>query len=186
MCVTIGFHSSFLGSPQEKIVTYEPTKDFSFLKRFYCISDLFGKDQWENNKGRSFNEEGVHLTNLKKHPVNACHYALFCYDEYYTSKDETFKIAFLAQVKYLLDSNSYHVVDKGMIAYPYDIKFHDLNPPWYSALAQSEAISVLIRYYAMTRDKAALDVIVQLRNFMVSPQEGVCGTKSITPEGHMV
>ena len=47
------------------------------------------------------------------------------------------------------------------------MNFHDLKDPWYSALAQSEAISVLIRYYVLTKDKSVLPLIVKLKNFMV-------------------
>nr|HMT30371.1 D-glucuronyl C5-epimerase family protein [Bacteroidia bacterium] len=185
LMLSLLFQSTFLASPQNELKIPEPTKDFSFIKRFYCISDLFGKEQWHNNKGRSFDDEGIHLTNSKPHPVNACHYALFCYDEYIRTGEEAMKEGFLNQVKYLLDSNSYHQIDEASIAYPYNINFHDLKPPWYSALAQSEAISVLVRYYALTKDRKALPVLVQLKNFMVTEQEGNCGTKSITPEGNI-
>lgn len=183
--ISFSFFSNFESQTSEEVTFPEPTKDFSFLRRFICVTDLLGKEQWHNNKGRSFDEEGVHLTNAKKHPVNACHYALFCYDEYKRTGEVEYKEAFIAQVNYLMDPDSYHIIDDFSIAYPYDIKFHDLNPPWYSALAQSEAISVLIRYYALTGDKDALPIIWKLKNFMVSPQEGNCGTKSITPEGNV-
>lgn len=183
--ISLSFLSNFQSSSDVSLKVPEPAKDFSFLRRFYCISDLFAKEQWQNNKGRSFDKDGVHLTNAKKHPVNACHYALFCYDEFKRTGEADYKEALIAQVKYLMDPASYNIIDDNSIAYPYDIKFHDLNPPWYSALAQSEAISVLIRYYALTGDKEALPVIIKLKNFMVSPQEGNCGTKSITPEGNV-
>src|SRR5690348_271194 len=67
---------------QDPAPAFAPSNDFSFIKPCYCISDLYSKEQWLNNKGRSFDKDGVHLTNDKKHPVNACHYALFCYDQY--------------------------------------------------------------------------------------------------------
>jgi hypothetical protein len=161
----------------------KPTTDFSFIRRFICISDLLGKEQWHENKGRSFDDEGIHLTNGKQHPVNACHYALFCYDEYISTGDTAYLNGFYAQVRYLMDPESYHEPDSGLVAYPYMITFHDLKPPWYSALAQSEAISVLVRYYALTRDEKALSLITRIRNFMIGPQEGGCGTMSVTAEG---
>jgi len=168
-----------------KLVVYKPTKDFNFLKTYSCIYDLFDKEQWENNTGRSFDADGVHLTNGKYHPVNACHYALFCYDEYKFKGDERFKKAFIAQVKYLRDSTKYHEYDGLKVGYPYLIVFHDLKPPWYSALAQSEAISVLVRYYALTKDESILPLIVKLKNFMIAPQSDGKGTLSMTPEGHV-
>ncbi len=183
--ISLSFFSNLQSSSDIPFKTPEPTKDFSFIRKFSCITDLFSKEQWQNNKGRSFDNDGVHLTNAKKHPVNACHYALFCYDEFKRTGEASYKEGFMAQVKYLMDSDSYYIIDENSIAYPYDITFHDLKPPWYSALAQSEAISVLIRYYALTGDKDALPIIVSLKNFMVHPQEGNCGTKSITPEGNV-
>lgn len=171
--------------PSGPIAHYEPTKDFSFLKRFYCISDLFDKEQWQDNKGRSFDEKGAHLTNLKTHTVNACHYALFCYDEFKTTGDSAFYKGFMDQVRYLRDTANYDTVDGDKIGYPYNSIFHDLKPPFYSALAQSEAICVLIRYYALTKDKEVLPMLVKIKNFMIAPQEIGCGTMSITPEGHV-
>ncbi len=178
-------NSSFILVKEDSRVSVEPARDFSFIKRFYCVSDLFDKEQWRNNKGRTFDENGVHLTNAKKHPVNACHYALFCFDEFKATGDSSFLNSFMDQVKYLMDETSYHEMDSDKIAYPYFITFHDLKPPWYSALAQSEAISVLIRYYALTGDETVLPVIIKIRNFMVSPAEFSCGTMSTTPEGHV-
>lgn len=150
-----------------------------------CISDLLGEEQWTQNPGRSFDSEGIHLTNGKKHPVNICHYALFCYDEFKTTGNEKYKTAFLNQVKALRDSSLYDEIDSTMVGYPYHITFHDLKPPWYSALAQSEAICVLIRYYALTKDESVLSLIRKLMNFMRAPQKNDSGTKSITPEGNV-
>ena len=163
---------------------YKPAEDLSFIKRFICISDLLGEEQWSKQNGRSFDTDGVALTQGKKHPVNICHYALFCYDEFKATGNTRFKDAFITNAKVLIDSTFYHRTDVDAIAYPYYIKFHDLKPPWYSALAQSEAISVLIRYYELTRDTAVLKTIIELKNFMVAPQQDNCGTMNITPEGH--
>lgn len=162
-----------------------PTNDFSFINRVLCISDLFDEPQWTHNDGRSFDAEGVHLTNGKKHPVNSCHYALYCYDEFKRTGDKRLKNAFLAQVSFLRDSTFYNVIDSVMVGYPYNITFHDLKAPWYSALAQSEAICVLIRYYELTRDETVLPLIHKVMNFMVAPQQQGSGTMSVTPEGNI-
>jgi hypothetical protein len=172
-------------SVQSDIVVPVATNDFSFISTYYCIYELFGKEQWENNPTRSFDSAGVHLTNGKYHPVNACHYALFCYDEYNKTGVERFKKAFLAQIAYLRDSTKYDEYDNYKIGYPYKIPFHDIKPPWYSALAQSEAISVLVRYYAMTKDATVLPLIVKLKNFMIAPQSDGKGTMNYTPEGYV-
>lgn len=164
---------------------WTPSGDFSFINRVLCISDLFDEQQWTNNTGRSFDAEGIHLTNGKKHPVNSCHYALYCYDEFKRTGDKRLKNAFLAQVSFLRDSTFYNVIDSVMVGYPYNITFHDLKAPWYSALAQSEAICVLIRYYELTRDETVLPLIHKVMNFMVAPQQQGSGTMSVTPEGNI-
>jgi D-glucuronyl C5-epimerase C-terminus len=176
---------SFITKEQRSIEVPTPTKDFRFLRTYSCIYELYTQDQWEKNPGRSFDNNGVHLTNGKYHPVNACHYALYCYDDYKATGTERFRKAFLAQVSYLRDSTKYDEYDGIKVGYPYLIQFHDLKPPWYSALAQSEAISVLVRYYAMTNDKTILPLIVKLRNFMVAPMADGRGTMNMTPEGNI-
>jgi len=163
---------------------FKPTNDFSWLKTYASIYYTFSEDQWEKLPDRSFDSLGVHLTKKQYHPVNACHYALFCYDEYIKTKNERFKKAFLAQISYLMDSTKYNKIGNDKIGYPYNFNFHDLKSPWYSALAQSEAISTLIRYYAMTKDEKSLDVIRKLNKFMITPMKDG-GMRSETPEGNV-
>lgn len=179
------FISAFRIPVQSEIDKWVPSTDFSFINRVLCISDLFDEEQWTKNTGRSFDSDGIHLTNGKKHPVNSCHYALYCYDEYKRTGDKRLKKAFLDQVSFLRDSTFYNVIDSDMVGYPYNITFHDLKAPWYSALAQSEAICVLIRYYELTRDVTVLPLIHKVMNFMLAPQQQGSGTMSITPEGNV-
>lgn len=176
-------NSSFFTQTESAFTIPVVNKDVSWIKKYTSIYELFNQDQWEKNPTRSFDSLGVHLSKKSYHPVNACHYALFCYDEYKATKNEKFKKAFLAQVKYLRDSTKYMNFDCDKVGYPYNITFHDLKPPWYSSLAQGEVISVLIRYYAMTKDESILSLIVKVKNFMVYPmQKGGC--YNITPEGY--
>lgn len=189
IATSIVLFTSFNVSRQEKTnydnSKYKPVSDFGWIKQYACIYEIFNQDQWEKNSTRSFDSIGVHLTNKNYHPVNACHYALYCYDEYNATGNEKFKTAFLAQIKYLRDSTKYREFDGDKVGYPYHITFHDLKPPWYSALAQSEAISVLVRYYALTNDETILTLIIKLKNFMVAPMEKDKGTMTKTPEGHL-
>lgn len=183
--VFTSFNSTRISEPKYNNNAYKPVNDFAWIMPYTCIYDIFNQDQWEKNPTRSFDSLGVHLTNKNYHPVNACHYALYCYDEYNATGNERFKRAFLAQVNYLRDSTKYKEFDGNKVGYPYHIIFHDLKPPWYSALAQSEAISVLIRYYALTKDESIIPLIVKLKNFMVAPMEADKGTMTRTPEGHL-
>ena len=181
MFLFLSFNFQIKDEPSNDI----PTKDFSFINRVLCISDLFDEEQWTKNTGRSFDSSGVHLTNGKKHPVNSCHYALYCYDEYKRTGNDRLKKAFINQVNFLRDSTFYNVVDGDMVGYPYNTSFHDLKAPWYSALAQSEAICVLIRYYELTNDDSILPLVHMVMKFMLSPQKQGSGTLSITPEGNV-
>lgn len=161
-------------------------KDVTWLKKYTSIYEIFNQDQWEKNTKRSFDSNGVHITLGQwgpYHPVNACHYALFCYDEYKNSGNERFKTAFLNQVKFLMNPQNYTSFDSDKIGYHYKFTFHDLKNPFFSSLAQGEAISVLIRYYALTKDANALELIVKAKNFMVYP-EAKGGCYSINPEGN--
>ncbi|MEP7169890.1 MAG: D-glucuronyl C5-epimerase family protein, partial [Bacteroidota bacterium] len=176
-------NSSFFVQKGDEFKMPEVNKDVSWIKKYTSIYELYNQDQWEKNTSRSFDSLGVHLTKKNYHPVNACHYAIFCYDEYKSSQNDKFKKAFLAQVSYLRDSTKYMDFDCDKVGYPYNTTFHDLKAPWYSALAQGEVISVLIRYYAMTKDKSVLPLIVKVRNFMVYPQQKG-GCSNITPEGY--
>ncbi len=171
-------NTSFFIQNETQLVVPTTNKDLPWIKPYSSIYELFNQDQWEQNPTRSFDSLGVHLTKKGYHPVNASHYALFCYDEYRVTRDEKFKKAFLAQVNYLRDCSKYHNFEDLRVGYPYMITFHDLKPPWYSSLAQGEAISVLIRYYALTLDKSVLPLIVQIKNFMVHPiEQGGCLSK---------
>jgi hypothetical protein len=176
------FCSSFYSQPDHELIVPKVNKDLSWIKQYTSIYNLFNQDQWEKNPTRSFDSLGVHLTKKYYHPVNASHYALFCYDEYLNGKNEKYKKAFLAQVSYLRDCTKYNEIEGDKVGYPYLMTFHDLKAPWYSSLAQAEVISVLIRYYAMTSDASVLPLIVQVKNFMVAPMKNG-GCLSITPEG---
>ena len=123
-------NSSYFPQYKNTLVVPPATNDFSWIKQFNCIYDLFNQDQWEKNPDRSFDSLGVHLTKKNYHPVNACHYALYCYDEYAVTKNEKFKKAFLAQINYLRDSTKYKEFNSDKVGYPYTFVFHDLKPTW--------------------------------------------------------
>lgn len=179
-------NTSFFIQSENEVIVPKVNKDLSWVKTYTGLYELYNQDQWEKNTKRSFDSNGVHITLGQwgpYHPVNACHYALFCFDEYKATKNERFKKAFLAQVEFLRDSTKYVNFDCDKVGYPYNFPFHDLKVPWFSSLAQGEAISVLIRYYALTKDQTILPLIVKVKNFMVYPmKKGGCLHK--TPEGY--
>ncbi len=183
LLIVIAINSSFFVQTDDECIVPKVNSDLSWIQEYTALYNLFNQDQWEKNPTHSFDSLGVHILKNNYHPVNASHYALYCYDEYLHGKNERFKKAFLAQISFFRDSTKYKEVDGNKVGFPYLMAFHDLKAPWFSSLAQGEAISVLIRYYALTKDASILPLIVKVKNFMVTPMEKG-GCLGITPEGY--
>ena len=85
------------------------------------------------------------------HPIAICQYALGLYDVYIAKacNDEDIKDRFLAQSDWLL--NNAVISDGSAVWYfNYPDKRYGIKPPWCSAMAQGEAISVLCRAFKIT------------------------------------
>ncbi len=135
------------------------------------LTEVLSEEHFEKTKGRSFDANGVYLTNSKYHPVNLFQYGIFSYHMYQRTGKEEYKKHCIAQFNYFLDSTRYNRWDDCGIGFPYDITFADLKPIWYSGLAQAEGIMYLIRYYNLTRDTRALGFIQDIKRFMLTPVE---------------
>lgn len=93
------------------------------------------------------------------HPVVICQYALGLFDVYFESgmSNNEIKKKFLAQADWLCknaflkDTRAYWHFD-----YP-DIRY-GIKPPWFSAMAQGEAISVLCRAFKITGKEEYLKI----------------------------
>uniref|UniRef100_A0A832DM16 D-glucuronyl C5-epimerase C-terminal domain-containing protein n=1 Tax=Ignavibacterium album TaxID=591197 RepID=A0A832DM16_9BACT len=93
------------------------------------------------------------------HPIVICQYALGIYEHLYQKNfsDIELKEKFLTQANWL--KNNYHETECGKIWYIYyDIPLYGIKKPWYSALAQGEAVSVLTRAYLLTKDESFLNL----------------------------
>ena len=178
----INFIFAFLILPFYSNEKLKPTNDFSWMIEFIPLTESVTVEHWETDPAISFNDKGWALANKNSNPVTISQYALVCFDTYRRTKDDKHKKAFLNQVSYLMDKEQYHILGEGRVGYPYKFTFHDLKPDWYSGLAQAEAISVLIRYYYLTKDEEALDLIIKLKNQMLWPMEDG-GLLAKTPEG---
>lgn len=91
------------------------------------------------------------------HPIVIAQYALGIFEHYFQSgfKDENLKEKFLIQVDWF--KNNFIKLECGNVWYIYyDIPLYKINKPWYSALAQGEAVSVLSRAYLLTKDESLL------------------------------
>ena len=87
------------------------------------------------------------------HPIVICQYALGIFEKLHYSgyREEKLKQKFLKQADWLIENG----VDtsKGVVWYiDINIEEYGLYPPWYSALSQGEAISVLTRAYKISNN----------------------------------
>ena len=111
-----------------------------------------------------FDESGVPIYEFPDkraiyHPIVICQYALGLYENLHRSNysDKTSEKRFLIQADWLLKSGV--KTEKGIVWYvDYIIEEYGLYPPWFSALAQGEALSVLTRAYKITGNSEYLNI----------------------------
>jgi hypothetical protein len=125
------------------------------LDRYYLNFEtkLFYPEKFMNEVPlwRNFNEPYFF------HPIVIAQYALGIYEHYYQSNfsNEELKNKFLKQVEWF--KNNYSEISCGKVWYIYyDIPQYKIRKPWYSALSQGEAVSVLTRAYLLTKDDSLI------------------------------
>ncbi len=89
-------------------------------------------------------------------PVTVSGYALNRWEAYVHTGDRGALNEFILHAAWLRS----HMDQYGRIPYQWTYDVHDLYPPWYSAMAQGQAISVLLRAYQKTGVKSYLDAAV--------------------------
>ncbi|BDQ02403.1 D-glucuronyl C5-epimerase family protein [Ignavibacterium sp.] len=108
------------------------------------------------------------------HPIVICQYALGIFEHLYQKNfsDEELKLRFLKQADWLI--NNFTEIHCGKIWYIYyDIPLYGIKKPWYSALAQGEAVSVLTRAYLLTKDETYLNLAEDaIKPFFVEVKNG--------------
>lgn len=133
-----------------------------------------------------FDDDGVVLVDyggdlgVQYNPVFIAQAALAYYYEYRNTRSEVSKKHFVNQINWLVQSS--HSINEEMAAYPFNFKWGELEPGWYSGLGQAQAISALIRAYYLFDDKSLLPLIKRLKNFMFLPKSQG-GVATETPEG---
>ena len=114
-----------------------------------------------NRQDMTFDSAGVPL--LKRngephyHPVYIAQFALGAYEYYLKHRDQDAEKAFLNSANWLKNNLRPH----GQFSfwpYTFEHPVHEgsIMPPWFSAMAQGEGASVLLRAYCMTRDDSFL------------------------------
>lgn len=108
------------------------------------------------------------------HPIVICQYALGIYEHLYQKNfnDSELKEKFLTQANWL--KYNYQEIEFGKIwNIYYDIPLYGIKKPWYSALAQGEAVSVLTRAYLLTKDDSYLNLAEDaIKPFYVDVSKG--------------
>ncbi|TND10535.1 MAG: D-glucuronyl C5-epimerase [Bacteroidetes bacterium] len=133
---------------------------------------------------REFDPRGIVLQKKEYQPLSIAFYGIMNYDLYKETGDRVYYNHIINQYKFFCDTSGFDLIDGGKgMGLPYNKDFKDIKAPWYSGMTQGVAISFLLRYYDLKKDKSALQKAKQLAYFMLRPvAEG--GTIGKTPEGH--
>ena len=138
-----------------EITLYGPSLDYYYID--------FSKSKYlDDAQYHTFDKGGIPLFEINKtyyyHPVHISQYALGAYDYYLKTKDTKARKIFLKCADWLKDNVKKH----GSFYYwEYTLKaewatMH--NGKWFSAMAQGEGVSVLLRAFCETKDKTYLRV----------------------------
>jgi heparosan-N-sulfate-glucuronate 5-epimerase len=126
---------------------------------------------------KKFDNDGIPIYKKgqqKYHPTVICQYALGAFELYYRSgyDNKLFKNNFLKQVNWLI-FNMEGVTESLGWKLKFVIKEYDLTDPWFSALTQGEAISILLRAYMLDKkEKYLISAEKALRIFEVPVKDG--------------
>jgi len=153
------------------------------LPKYTAFSNHINIKKWLQRKQRIVDSEGILMQTKKYHALTISVYGIISYYEFLETKDSTHYNNVINQYKYFCDTSKLHFIDdnKG-VGLPYTFNFHDLKAPWYSGMTQGVAISYLLRYYELTKNKEALQKVKQLVYFMLRPEE-IGGAIGKTKEG---
>ena len=117
-------------------------------------------------------------------PVHIIQHGLGLYEIYLRTGDPDARRGFTNQASWLLRSQETKPPHVGMWPFTLDIDQLGLKSPWYSAMAQGEAISFLLRVYLLTKDESFLKAALRaFQPFLVDQEQG--GLTTYTPRGNL-
>jgi heparosan-N-sulfate-glucuronate 5-epimerase len=117
-------------------------------------------------------------------PAAIAQYSLSLFEDWQRNGTQESKAEFLLQVRYLVAH--YVAVNSEMIGYPYDFDYahYGMVAPWYSAMANGQIVSVLIRYYFISHDQSVLTICRRALRFMIQHEsDSPRGLTAVSPEG---
>ncbi len=154
------------------------------LPRYRCFSDHQDINGWLKSFHRGLDSNGIVTQNKKYSPLILSIYGLLAYDKFIETGDSAYYNAVVDQYQFFKDTNYCKITDNGKyMKLIYDYNFSDLRAPWHSGMTQGTAISMILRYYRLTKDSSALTTAQQLVNFMLLDEEDG-GTITCTPENY--
>ncbi len=119
---------------------------------------------------------------VQYNPFFIGHYALACYEKYCKTGLQQYLDHFYDQAEWFV-KNAFYKNDHEIAVWEYHFPWsHDLIPPWISSLAQSTALSTLLRAWLMSGEQRFLDVALCAFNSMDTEIEDG-GVKHSTKDG---
>lgn len=110
-----------------------------------------------DEKGVVTYDYGANSIGIQYNPVTISQYALYLYQEYYDTKNETLKDMFFTQANWLVE-NARQKGDFSVWECEFDWYGYGMTNPFVSAMGQGEGVSVLIRASNLSRNTTYLDV----------------------------
>jgi heparosan-N-sulfate-glucuronate 5-epimerase len=105
-------------------------------------------------------------------PVAISHFGLGCYERYLRTKQKIYLKKFLDCINWF--EKNYEIVDSACVwLNQYEKELYSLKPPWASAIAQGQIISVLCRGYSITGNNDYINLALKAaRSFEISSSRG--------------
>lgn len=103
------------------------------------------------------------LVGLQRNPLTTAHAANEYLDHYMNTGDESSRQAFFNNVNWLIENMEVRG-NYSLLHYQFPFPHYNMQPPWRSAMAQAEAMSVLLDAYTITQDRRYLDSAKMLLN----------------------
>ncbi len=158
---------------------YKPAANLPFPPYYITYLNRFHAGHYD-----LFNKKGVPLRqyiNKSKpviNPTTICSYALTMYELWLIEKKEHWCQKFIIQAEWLASNQqSRQIKDRNFGVWEYNFDgFYNLKAPWCSAMAQGQAISVLVRAAILTQKEWYLQVAERALPVLVIPikQGGLC------------
>ena len=143
----------------------------------------FDVKRYPQQYSRTFDAKGVIMQKNQYHALTISIYGIMSYDEFIRTGDSTYYRHVVNQYKYFQDTTNLMYSDnRNCVGLPYRFAFKGLRPPWYSGMTQGTAVSFLLRYYNLTKNREALALCEKLINLQLKPEEQG-GTLARSKEG---